>query len=245
MRLFVRTILCLIVGITVSPLSLNACSRPPGYGFILSWVFEDETGPFPVFTNISGASLSGNFVSGQGSTAGSQTAFSDITDSSGLLSELGKATPATWQIGIHSGPCSPSEPSINGNTINKFFLPSSSPQQLVCELIETSSPDSLASSPASYDTSAGPFTYTMTVTDNSEAWPRTPATWYNYDAYGDVMQWGSVGGVTDSYNCWMYYEPFFDNNHGSAIQYIWLTDGSGLGIGYATLSVTNGSGGGG
>lgn len=243
LKLAFKTILFLLLcSIATSP--LFACNQPPGYGFIVHSILRDETSPIPIDSDITNQSLTGNFSSADSNTAGDRSEWVGTTDGSGLLSELGKASPATWQVTYDTGDCSSVDPIRFGPvSFLQHFAANSTPQKIICIQLEAG-PDGISADPGTMDSSTG-IEYTVTMTDTSEAWPRSPATWVNFDAYGDVMQTGGIGGVTDSYNCWMSYYPEFDNTHGSGLEYLWLQDANGHGIGYAQITVTNGTGGGG
>ena len=77
------------------------------------------------------------------------------------------------------------------------------------------------------------------MTDTSGTWSRAPYTYYVYDIYGNQLSTGTVT-VTDSYNCWA---TMILGAQPAATQYIGLADYNGVGVGYTTITVTDGSGG--
>jgi len=243
LKLFCKVVAFVVLFAAVAP-RLHACSRPPGYGFVVLSSLLDNTQPFPVFQNIAQQALVFDFVQNDVPNPGATATFAFATDNSGVISALGKASPAIWNVTYIDKECSNQDPfAVPPFNFNKDFQANSSPQRIICE--RNFAFQGISASPSSFDTSVGPMQYTMNMTDTSGAWQRNPATWVNYDSVGDVMQQGSIDGVQDAYDCWAYFTPYFDNNRGSAIQYVWLADVDGNGIGYATISVTNGTSGGG
>ncbi|HKD13781.1 MAG TPA: hypothetical protein VKE71_04470 [Candidatus Angelobacter sp.] len=230
-----KTVLLFVLFAGFTPYS-TACSRPPGYGFIVLATLLDESKPLPMYQNIGGQGLGGTFQHCLSGCQGDQSQWTGTTASDGTLSELNKSTPAQWGVSFST----PEQVfQCTGVFVLVDFQPSTSPQRAICTINQTR--DAISSSPSSFDTSTGTYQYTVTMTDTSEAWPRTPYSFTNYDANGTVIASGTVT-VTDSWDCW---GTFWANSTMSVTQYLWLADSSGIGIGYATISVTNGTGGGG
>lgn len=223
------TLLLLALAVITPP--VHACNQAAGYGFTIAPVIEFEGNPeFVTFEFLSGIGISGTFVSGDSGFAGSTSSFSGTTNSSGELTELGKASPAHWNLSLSGGVC-------NGQSGTVDLRASSSAQLWVCE---QSPADDFSVSPSSFDVSGGATQTTITMTAGS-AWPATPYYWADYGPAGNLDQTGYVGGVTDSYDCWGYMTPYQDS--GGSTHTIVLEDSNGNGIGYGTITVTDGSGG--
>jgi len=195
--------------------------------------FEDNTYGFQeVYENFPSSGITGTFQSCGTGCSGSTSSFSGTTDSSGAIDETGHSVPATWRIGFGSNTywC-------NGDYVNQSFIVTTSAQVVSCT---TLTGDSLSASPSSgFDTSTGTTSFTTTITDGSEAWPRTPT---NVVAYGP-SGWASSGSLSyiDSHNV----SVTFSVGPDPGMYGLWLSDTHGYGIGIASVAVTNGSGGGG
>lgn len=196
--------------------------------------FEDDTYGFQeVYENFPSSGITGTFQSCGTGCSGSTSSFSGTTDGSGAIDETGHSVPATWRIGFGSNTywC-------NGDYVNQLFTVTTSAQVVSCT---TLSGDSLSASPSSgFDTSTGTTSFSTTITDNSEAWPRTPTSFVSYDSSGVQTSYGSVSYI-DTHNVSVTFTV--DANPG--LYYLWLSDTHGYGIGVAEVTVTNGSGGGG
>jgi hypothetical protein len=219
---------------------MHACAKPPGFGFDLRTQFVDLSLPNPVAMNQANQTVSGAFHSpANNTTAGDQTSFQGTSNGSSVLSERGKATPATWDITFLTGRCSVADPfSFGIHTRTILFLPDDRPQAAICD--ENANGVGFAANPSSVDTSTQQYSWTITMTSQGGPWNYTPASYVNFDAQGNILAQGPVT-VTDSYDC---YATWIVSYTGGP-QYIWMAESSGMGIGYTSFAVTNGTGGGG
>jgi hypothetical protein len=197
MRLFFG--ICLL-GITMTEMlesSASACSQPPGYGFILRSVIEDYRYALPVISNQVEQTLSGIYSSSISGVQGDRSSWEDITNSSGQISKLGKATPANWTITWVTGACSSSDPYLRGpNSGTLALYASSSPQNFVCERFGFTYPLSV------YPDNAQNGTYAEVTMSSSTAFSDPYPTQFEIvDSYGNVLGGGAVT-MTDDYDCY-------------------------------------------
>ena len=95
----------LLLAVTCSAAALG-CNQPPGYGFLIRSQFTDETKALPVIELQRNQQLHGDWIVDDFGGAGSNVPFDGTTDNSGILTELGKASPAFWKVQDVTGYCS-------------------------------------------------------------------------------------------------------------------------------------------
>jgi hypothetical protein len=225
--------LCLLsIALWMNSLPSMACSKPPGYGYIIHSILDDFSRyPLGIVSSVTDQTLTGDWVSNDSGAQGNQDSFEGVTNSSGNLSELGKATPATWKITSINGPCSSQDvyayPPFYQN-IN--FMPSSSPQNLTC----TRQAISFSSSPSRLYGTRGQ----QNVTATGDMYGKTPVRWVTYDSNGDLIGSGNLGSVTQN-SCVCYWSSnYFVYTPITVYTYLLDKNGEGIGTFSSTYSYT-------